>query len=190
MTIAFELPERLSVSLLRRKIGWVCQLIRWLVVVWLAWQFYVNFEEFFRIGASQIAIDWGRNWGLKDGSITAGGVWLNHAILLVNWTVAASMGVAVWRLMRGYLAGDILSVEAARRMRLVGLTGLAAAAAEVILRPFMLGALSMDIVRMIPAQNWVDPRDMLYFVIALFVLSLSHIQGTAAVISDEHKQFV
>lgn len=190
MTIAFELPERPSVSVLRLKIGWLCNLIRWMVVVWLAWQFYVNFEQFLWNGPSRTAVEWGKNWGLKDGSITLAGIWLNHAIVLVNWTVAASMGVAVWRLMRSYLAGDILSVEAARRLRLVGLTGLAAAAAEVVLRPFMLGALSIDIVRMIPMQNWVDPRDLLYFVIALFVLSLGHIQGTAAVISDEHKQFV
>ncbi len=190
MTITLELPRQSNDSVLRRKISWLCHLIRWLVVVWLAWQFYVNFQELIWNGPGVTAVQWGKNWGLKDGSISSAGIWLNHAIVLVNWSVAAAMGVAVWGLMRVYLAGSILSVEAARRLRLVGLTGLAAATAEVVLRPFMLGALSMDIVRMIPAQNWVDPRDVLYFVIAFFALSLGHIQGTAAAISDEHKQFV
>jgi hypothetical protein len=36
----------------------------------------------------------------------------------------------------------------------------------------------------------VEPRDIMYVSIALFIVSLGHIQRTAATISDENRQFV
>jgi hypothetical protein len=184
------LPESRSVSLLRQKIGWLCHLIRWLIVAWLAWSLYNIMSPLIFAGPAAAAVEWGKYWSLADGSITVGEVLINRGLALVSWAAAVVMGVAVWKLMSGYLTGDILSANAAGRLRQVGLTGLVAAAVDIIVRPLMLGVMSSDILKQIPLMDWVEPRDLLYFVIALFVLSLGHIQGTAAIISDEHKQFV
>jgi hypothetical protein len=184
------IPEQASISSLRRKIGWLCELIRWLIVVWLAWQLYLNLSPLIVTGAAASAAEWTKYWGLAEGAISPKSVYFNRGFSLTAWLAAAIMGVAVWRLMSGYLEGDIMSARASDKLRLVGLTALVSATTDIVVRPFMLGVLSNDIIKMIPLKDWVEPRDMLYFLIAMFVLSLGHIQKTAAVISDEHKQFV
>jgi hypothetical protein len=177
-----------SIPLLREKIGWLCQLIRRLIVAWLIWQLYSNLLPL--ISPAQSAGDWNRYWGLPPETVTVTKVVINRAIVFVSLGAAAVLGMAVWKLMSGYLAGDILSAEAARRLRLVGLTGLASAVIDIIVRPLMLGVLSSDILKQVRFIDWFEPRDLLYVLIALFVLALAYIQGTAAEISDEHRQFV
>jgi hypothetical protein len=190
MTTTVELPERPSVSILRQKIGWICQLIRWLIVIWLLWWLYLILTQLISVGPQQSAVEWNTYWGLPPGSITVTEVYMNRAIALLSWATSAVVGYAIWQLMSGYLAGDILSSAAARRIRLVGLWGLAAIAIDIIIRPVMLGILSSDILGKVAFMDWFTTHDVFYTVIALFVLSLGHIQGTAATISDEHRQFI
>lgn len=190
MTTTLEIADRPQVSLLRTRIGWLCQLIRWLTTIWVLWTLYLNLKPIVIVGAGQSAVEWNTYWGLAEGTVTAAKVYMNRAIFFVSWASAALLGWAVWKLMTGYLNGEILSAEAARRLRLVGLIGFASAAIDVIARPLAVGALSPEILDKIHLLEWIEPRDLLYFMISLFVLSLGHIQGTAALISDEHKQFV
>jgi Protein of unknown function (DUF2975) len=182
--------ERPYLLALRLKIGWLCQLIRWLIVAWVLWALYQNLEPLFRPGVVQSAAEWNAYWGLAEGTVSPSKVYVNRAIFLVSWASAAFLGWAVWRLMSSYLAGDIFSAAASARLKHVGIVGFASAAIDIIARPFALAALSPSILSKVPLLTWVEARDLLYFVIALFVLSLGHIQGTAATISDEHQQFV
>jgi hypothetical protein len=185
-----QLAERPDVSLLRQKITWLCQLIRWMMTAFVLWALYANLQPLIINGASKSAIEWNAYWGLALGTVTETKVYMNRAIFLVSWAAAALLGWAIWKLMSGYLAGEILSAEAAQRLRLVGIIGFASAVIDIVVRPIALGVLSMDIVKQTPLLDWVEPRDLLYFCIALFVLSLGHIQGTAARINDEHRQIV
>jgi hypothetical protein len=182
--------ERHNISVLRQKIGWICQLIRWLTVIWLLWWLYLLLTPLISVGPQQSATEWNTYWGLPPNSITVAEVYVNRCFALLSWATSAFVGYAIWQLMSGYLAGDILSAAAARRIRVVGLWGLAAVAIDIVIRPFMFGLMSTEILNKIAFMDWFSTHDLFYTVIALFVLSLGHIQGTAAAISDEHKQFV
>jgi hypothetical protein len=188
MSSTLQSTERPSVLVLREKIGWLCQTIRWLIIAWLLWQLYYNLAPLMVPG--QTAVEWNTYWGLAAGTITVTKVFINRAIVLVSWASAVILGFAVWKLMSSYLTGDILSARAARRLRLVGTTGLVSALIDIIVRPLVLGVLSTDIFKQIRFIDWFEPRDLLYILITLFLLALAYIQGTAAAISDEHQQFV
>jgi hypothetical protein len=189
-----------SIRDVRDKIGWLCQLIRWLIVGWIAWNFYLNFEPLLKPAIT--AAQWNAHWGfdlkcrgnaicdMVEPVITVSDVYANRAVLFVTWAAAAILAMAVWQLMSHYLVGEILTVKAARALRMVGITGMIAALADVAVRPPMVAVLSTDIFRYYKWSDWVGPYDLLYVMIALITIALAHIQGTAAAISDEHQQFV
>jgi hypothetical protein len=188
MTTLETLEPPRAHSHLRSKIGWLCQLIRWLIVFWIVWALYLTLEP---LGAAgQSAVNWNRYWELPEGTVTVSKVIANRAVFLLNWALSAWLSYAVWKLMSGYLSGDILSVAAATRLRLVGVSGLVTALFDLVSPPLALSALSLDIIGKVPFLNWFEPRQLLYILIALFIIAIAYIQRTAAEISDEHKQFV
>lgn len=188
MSITLEVLEKPNVAILRQKIGWLCHLIRGLVIVWIVWQFYINFRPL--MSPSVTAWEWNSYWGLALFTVTIKKVLLNRAIVFISWIAAAFLGWAVWRLMDAYLRGDILSPVAATQLRLVGITGLVAAITDIGVRPLLVGVLSTENFKHYQFMDWFEPRDLLYILIGLFILALSYIQGTAAAINDEHRQFV
>jgi hypothetical protein len=158
------------------------------VFIWIVWSLYVTLEP---LGAaSQAAVDWNKYWELPEGTVTVSKVFANRAVFLFNWALAAWLAYAVWKLMSGYLTGDILSAAAATRLRLVGVSGLVTALFDVVSPPLALSTLSASIIGKVPFLNWFEPRQLLYILIALFVIAIAYIQRTAAEISDEHRQFV
>jgi hypothetical protein len=188
MANTLEFSELQGFALLRGKIGWICHAIRWLVVLWSLWLLYLNLIPL--ESPAEAAVEWNKYWGLKEGSITVGEVFINRGFALASWLASALVALAVWRLTGGYLQGDILSAEAARKVRLVGVWGLVAIVVDIAIRAPMLAVLSTEIPGRIPFLDWFSTHDVFYTVIALFMLSLGHIQGTAAAISDEHRQIV
>lgn len=188
MNPSVETSCKPDVSVLRERIGWLCQLIRWLIVAWLVWNFYNVYGGLLNPEAT--AKEWNTYWGLAEGTVTTSKVYLNRVIVTLTYGSTVVLGYAVWQLMSGYLAGDIFSPQAARRLRWVGLTGIFSALIDVAVRPFLVGVLSTDNFKKVAWLDWVSPQDLLYVLIALFILALGYIQGTAAAISDEHQQFV
>jgi hypothetical protein len=190
MNTALDIDHRPNLSVLRQKIGWLCHLIRWLLVLYAAWVLYLNLEPVLIYGAQNSAKQWALFWELPEGSVTIGEVYANRAIVLISWASVAWLTYAVWRLMGCYLDGDIFSAQAAEHLRHVGVVGFISALIDVSIRPFLFGVLSTDIFQKMPIMGWVEPRDIMYVSIALFIVSLGHIQRTAATISDENRQFV
>jgi hypothetical protein len=183
--------QRPDVPQLRQTIGWLCQLIRYLIVGYLIWIIYLVLEPITVIGVETTAAQWTTYWGLpKETPIQPQTVYYNRAIALISTGALWFLVRAVWNLMTGYLAGDIFSAAAARRLKRVGTTGVIAALVDVAIRPFMLGVMSTDIYAKATFYDWVGPVDLMYLLIALFILSLGHIHGTAAAISEEYQQFV
>lgn len=188
MNTTIQKTSRPSFDLLRQKIGWLCEMIRWLIVAYLIWTLYRNLAPL--MAPTLTAAEWNTYWGLPPDTVTVTKVFINRAIVMITFSAAAVMGFAVWKLMGAYLAGQIFSIEAAGRLKWVGTTALVAALVDIAVRPFMLGTLSSEILKKVGWLDWIDPTDLLYVLIALFVFALGHIQGTAAEINNEHQQFV
>jgi multisubunit Na+/H+ antiporter MnhF subunit len=190
MTEELAVSEHPVLRVLQGKIGWLCQAIRWLMVAYVVWVLYRVLEPILISGAAFSAKDWATYWGLKEGSIEPASIYWNRGFALISWLSAFFLGLAVWRLMSSYLGGDVLSSNAAGKLRWVGVTGLVATLVDIAIRPAMLGVLSTEIFAKVNWLSWVDPIDLMYFLISLFVLSLGHVQHAAAVIAEEHKQFL
>jgi hypothetical protein len=182
--------DRPNMPRLRKTIGWLCELIRYLILGYLLWIIYIVLEPVVISSAEATAAEWTAYWGLEKGTIQPYSVYVNRSIALISTAALALLVHAVWDLMKGYLAGDIFSTAAARRLMRVGTTGVIAAATDIAIRPFMLGVMSTDIFAKATFYDWFGPVDLFYLLIALFVVSLGHIHGTAAAISEEYKQFV
>jgi Protein of unknown function (DUF2975) len=188
MNASVENDIKPDVSQLQGKIGWLCQSIRWLIVVWLVWNFYTVYGGL--LSPEATAKEWNAYWGLAEGTVTTTKVFLNRAIVTLTYGSTVIVGYAVWQLMSGYLSSDIFSPAAARRLRFVGLAGIFSALIDVAVRPFLVGVLSVENYSKVAWYDWASPQDLLYLLIALFILALAYIQGTAAAINDENKQFV
>jgi hypothetical protein len=190
MSSTLNVTEKTNISALRLKIGWLCNLIRWLMVGYTVWILYLVLEPVLVVGAAKSAAYWARMWEIPESSISVREVYYNRAFALLSWASLAVLCHAVWKLMGAYLSGEIFSATAANSFRWVGLTGLASALVDIAIRPPMLGIMSREIFKQSRFYDWVSPVDLMYILIALFVLALGHIQITAVAISDEHKQFV
>jgi Protein of unknown function (DUF2975) len=190
MSTTLRHSETASISTLRHKIGWLCELIRWLMIGYTFWILYLVLEPVAVTGAALTAVTWANYWAIPESSISVREVYFNRAFALLSWASLVVLCYAVWKLMGAYLSGEIFSAAAANCLRLVGVTGLASALVDIAIRPFMLGVMSTEILKQARFLDWVGPVDLMYILIALFVLALGHIQLTAVAISDEHKQFV
>jgi Protein of unknown function (DUF2975) len=190
MSTTLRHSETASISTLRHKIGWLCELIRWLMIGYTFWILYLVLEPVAVTGAARTAVTWANYWEIPESSISVREVYFNRAFALLSWASLVALCYAVWKLMGAYLSGEIFSAAAANCLRLVGVTGLASALIDIAIRPFMLGVMSTEILKQARFLDWVGPVDLMYILIALFVLALGHIQLTAVAISDEHKQFV
>ena len=177
-------PSALHVEL-RQKIGWICQSIRWLLLAFLAWSAWRIISQ--SLDAREIVDQIAKT---RSVDVTVERFLWSRLPIFLDWFVAGGFVLAVWRLMSGYLAGDIFSAEAAKRLRLVGLAGLVAQIFDMAARPVAFAIESLDMMRGLPWSAYLAPLDLLLIIVAVFILGLARIYGAAAKISDEHLRFV
>ncbi len=111
-------------------------------------------------------------------------------MVLADWGVSAFLVAMLWRLTRGYLAGEIFTAEAAFRLRAVAFAGFAATIADIVARPAQYALLSTDLLGKVPLYGWLHPQDLLYAIISGFLLGLAVIFRTAAEIAEDNAHIV
>jgi len=173
--------DALSVSqtpALRKKIRSLGGAIRWAAVVWciwglglLSWQwthrakFDAQVSKLYQIDAS--AIPDGRYFGAA-------------AVSLASWAATAALVATVWRMTQTFIDGRYFTLEAARRLRLVALTGFAATLIDIVARPIGTAILSSELLAKLPFYVWLRPQDLLYALICGFFLALASIFAEAS----------
>ena len=173
---------------LQNRIAFICQAVRWMVVIWLAWILGLIFLPFTDPAGWIEKIN--KSPALAEAPISVANLIASRAVNLAVWAVAVLIGVAVWKLMTSYLQGDIFSETAATKLRRVGQAGLLTTLANVIARPLSLWVLSPAFFQNAPSISYFVPDDLLYLLISGLILSLARVYGAAAEISAENRQFV
>lgn len=155
-----------SIPQLRKKIGWICNLVRWAGLIWFVWMLGI-----FVFIATHRAdyLDKGLKFNEIDpASISSAAYMLANA---VNFAVYVPTAVVVWRLwglMQGYLEGDILTIRAADRLRGVALAGLVAVATDVILPPVSTLLITPVLLSKVHVWQLLRPIDLFLRPIDLF----------------------
>jgi len=188
MTHGHRLLEAAGRSDLRARIGWICHGLRIAAVVWIGWILVV------------ILIVWsdkatmlettGRALGLDFSGVTATRYAFGFAIALLDWVIAASVAFCIWRLAGTYLAGRVFTVDAALWLRRTAMAGIAAVAADVVLRVVTLSLFTGQLTLFMGRGLFIMPLDLLHLIIALFFLALAHIFKAAAEMAEDHAQIV
>ncbi len=173
---------------LQSKIGWICQSLRWLMIVWLAWILILISLPFFDLAGTVEHI----NIALKltVDPVTTQSYIASRCVSYLDWAAASSIGIAGWKLMTGYLNGDIFSERAAESLKRLGQAALLATGADIIARPVSSWILSATHFHTIPIWQFLMPQDLLYVLIGLLILGLARIYHAAAEINAENKQFI
>lgn len=177
-----------SIELLQKKIGWICNLVRWAGIIWFLWMLgiflYVAFHR-------ADFLDKGLKFHeIEPTSISNAHYWLANAL---NFVVYVPVAVTVWRLwvlMQGYLEGDILTIRAADRLRAVALAGLVAVATDVIVPPISTLLITPQLLSKLPMWQLLRPIDLFYALVCGFLLALSAIFRAAVDIADENAQII
>jgi hypothetical protein len=173
---------------LREKIGWICHLVRAFAFLWASWDLILTLWVWLHRSEHLARAE---AWtGVDPASVSDAGYWSAVAVVVAGWGFVAALTLAVWRLMGGYLQGEIFTVGAADRLRSVALTGFATETAAVIVKAVSLALMSPAIFAKAPLYIWLGPIDLLYLLMCGFLLALAAIFKTAAEIADEYAQFM
>jgi hypothetical protein len=192
MTDALEIADGPAPSAnalaLRKKIGWLCQIIRGLGIVWALWILY------------EIVAFWGdparargaysHAFQFDAASISTLNYYTAFALQLIVWALAARVAWALWRLFTHYLNGDTFTVSAALALRRLAMAGAVALGFSILERPAIF-ALMIAGHEVAGRSGWFfRPDDLLDTIFVTFVFSLAYIFKTAAELADEHAQIV
>jgi hypothetical protein len=173
---------------LRKRIGWLCQLIRGMAVVWALWVLYFTMTVW---GDHELIVDrFAKAYHFEPSALPDLNYYVAFGINLFVWLLIALLVVALWRLFSGYLSGQIFTVEASDWLRRVALVGGLAKIVDILGRPviFALMTAGHDVGG---RSGWsFYPNDLLEAIFVTFLFSLAYIFKTAAELADEHAQIV
>ncbi|MEQ1718141.1 MAG: DUF2975 domain-containing protein [Hyphomicrobium sp.] len=176
-------------SLLRRRVGWLCHLIRFTALVWIAWglvRVVLHWNDFAAVSAA-----YGRMLKLDLSGLPVSHYTAAYALVLLDWAGAALVVVFVWRLFGHYLAGNIFSLDAVTVMRRLGFASVASVGLDILVRPAIAALFTMHLESAHHVlKGWADPNDLLHLLMGLFVLALAHIFKTGVEIADDHRQII
>ena len=176
---------------LRAKIAWLCHLTRVSALGWAAWIL--------------IALVW--QWSDPARIVSILGHYLNadlgtfsslqfawvFAVNVVAWIPIAAVAYCIWRLFGTYLGGRIFTGDAAAWMQRVGIAGLVAVAASIVMRRIIWLMLTSHAGLPLGTRlltQFVVPNDLLGVLFSLFVLSVGHVFKIAVQIADDNASIV
>lgn len=179
----------LYVRELRRRIGWICHLVRWLsafYAIWILWllgRFWSDGDMVRRVFAfrTKLPLTEPEGWQRMLGFWTS----------ILDWLLVVAAIYAVWRLMAEYLEGRIFHPGAAFWLRRVGSFGVAALVVDILLRPLQSGLMSLHMpegARFIAIDFM--PNDLLNLLFLMAFIALAHIFKSAAELADDHAGIV
>ena len=175
-------------SKLQNKIGWICQALRWLVVIWLAWSLIFISLPLLNIADAVNGIN--ADLHFVGDQVTAQKFLANRFVVFLDWATATLIGVTGWKLMTGYLHGDIFSESAATKLKWLGRAALTSTVVDILIQPLATWLLSPAYFHTIPIWSFIAPQNLLHILFSGFVLSLAHIFYVAAEINAENKSFI
>jgi hypothetical protein len=177
-----------QLAVLRAKIGWICHAIRIATAVWLIWlllRIIMNWYD-----RPTLEQNFFRFFGTDLSSLSQFRYTLAFVLNLLIWACAAALGWFIWRLFGGYLEGRIFTVDAALRMRAAAIAGFVATFGDIGHRPLYYLTLMGELPSKLSWHAYIQPADLLHFLLAGFILALATIFKTAAEIADDHSQIV
>ncbi|WP_036279471.1 DUF2975 domain-containing protein [Methylocystis sp. ATCC 49242] len=173
---------------LRRRIGWLCQTLRFALVGYCLWMIvsiamFWSDEERVVANFATLKVD---VEGLSAAQRLGG-----FGVSGVIWLLLVAACYSGWRLFSAYLEGRIFAPAAAGWLRCLALMGLIAALVDIPARPIMSLILTGH---KAAGQHIVSvyfrPEDLSTLMLLATLLALAHIQKTAADIADENAQIV
>jgi hypothetical protein len=188
MSLAPGATPRANDSELRRRVAPLCHIIRVSAVIWIVWASVVAVSLF--ASRAQVAEHYGRFLNVDLAGLPTPGYLLALAILLTDLGIAWLPVIFLWRLFGHYLRGDIFSLAAVGEMRLCGWTGVAAVITDIVSRPPLAYALTRHLPEAERHHFWTSPNDILFLLMALFIVALAHIFRAGVEIADDNRQIV
>lgn len=186
-----DAPRGAKLQTLRKKIGWICQILRLAAPAYAAWVLYLMANYW----SDTAAINNGYGQFLHR-DLSAIAPWQQASAFgvdLLVWLPAAYACYSSWRLFTLYLSGDVLTAGAALWLRRLALYGAASQILSIATRPLVSVILTMHF----PANQklrivniFFQPNDLVLLLLLFVLLALAHIQKSAAEIASEHAQFV
>ncbi len=178
-----------STDALRKRIGWLCQAIRFAAAAYAVWILAIVITHW--SNTERVARVYG-GWLKVDMTNLAGWQQLaGFGVTMVIWTLAAAACYCVWKLFSGFLAGRIFSVDASVWLRRIGIFGMAAAIADIVARPVITMLMTLHLP---PASRTfaapLNPNDLVFVLFFGSLIALAHIYKTAAEIADDAAQIV
>ncbi len=183
--------EARSEGALRKRVGWLCHLIRAVSVLWAGWMLFVILRNWSDLPRLTRLLEQGGEIDLS-GAATRQYV-AAFAFNVAAWLPDAAVSYCLWRLFGGYLNGRIFTPDAALWMLRLGLCGLAAIGIAIMGRAaiWLTMASHLDqpfaVLRRVPL---VIPNDLLQVLFCLFVIAIAYVFRTAAAIADDHARIV
>lgn len=182
------IPPNSHLSALRGRIGWICQTIRALVVVFAIADFLAILH--FWADHGRVERQYRTLLQLDISGASTGQYAVAVALNLVVWVFVAVTCLCLWRVFSLYLRGSIFSTESAIWLRRAGLLGFVTVLVDVGMRSAIILALAAHLPSQQSHHGFVRLDDLLYVIFTLILVALAHIFKTAAEIAGEHAQFV
>lgn len=191
MTNAVSHPTRGGGDLvaLRRKIGWICRALQFLVVgytLWILWLTYAYWGD--RAFVEKHCLD---RFGLDISAASEGQFALSLFVHFIVWALLAAMCFCLWRVLALYLEGRVFTVDSALWLRRAGLLGIVTTLADFASRSVVLCVLAAHLPSTADKHHgFITSDDPLHLMLALIVVAFAHIQKAGAEIADENAQIV
>lgn len=173
---------------LRKKIGWLCQLIRFAAIVWSGWILYLV-ANFWR-DRTQVAQVYGKAFGFEPAPLPDINYFAAFGLELAAWATTAVLALALWRLFSRYLGGEIFTVSAAVALRRLAMIGAGALIFNIAQRPAIFHLVTSGRETGGRHLPFFQPNDLLDAIFVTFLFSLAYIFKTAAELADDHAQIV
>ncbi|WP_257166950.1 DUF2975 domain-containing protein [Bradyrhizobium sp. SRS-191] len=186
-----EIPA--AQATLHGRIKWLCRSIQLAAAAWSVWVPVSFLWRWLPIDPDGLVGPLGYALKTDMSGLSAAQVEWFLALTLVVWIPDLAVGYCIWRLFGTYLDGRIFTADAAIWMRRVGVSGLAAVAADIVVRKVGLFILTSHVqlpLSTLLAFQTVLPGDLLRLLFSLFVTALALIFKAAAELADDHAQIV
>ncbi len=171
---------------LRQKIGALCHLVRVLGIAYGVWML-VAIVRFWR---HEEWVIYTFNMRLKTN---IGGVSVLQRVEaftldILTWLLLIGTIVGVWRLFGGFLKGSIFTVDAARRLRAIGLFGIATIAVGLACQPLKAMIVTAHLTNK-PAFTdmlFFDAASLLNFTFCAMLIALAHVFKSASELASDN----
>jgi hypothetical protein len=182
-------PPGLAMAEIQRRMGLLARLMQGGALLWIALIIVQNVTFWGR--PAIVTRRFAESAGLAALDPPAAAYVVLLVIIAVAIGFAGWVGLQVWRLAGIYRNGGVFTVAAAVQLRRLARAGLGALVADLIARHLPMPILTWHLAdgpRL--AGPWIDHKDVLFALMALFIFTLSGIFRAAAEMADEQAAII